>query len=181
MSDPYDVLYRAIGRAVYEWAWLENEVSAFVFDLCAIHSRAFYEDKGVGVVASAYHVNAELKANIAVAKALAHELSEIPDFFARVESTLNPINNELRNERNRYVHDRWHVAGDEAFRYKSGSVIRREAATAQTILEHATRKHFESIGEVEAFADRLVEQRRMLMELSQEARDIYLLRYPERE
>jgi regulator of RNase E activity RraB len=45
----------------------------------------------------------------------------------------------------------------------------------------AGQKHFDSIGEVEAFADLIAVQRQEVMALSDEAQGIYRLRYPEEE
>lgn len=179
MPTPFDDLHRAIGRVVYEWAWLENDVACLVFDLCALHSPAFYRDPGAARVATAMNADLDLRANIAVAKTLAHQVSDRPGFFERIETALNIVNNELRNERNRYVHDIWHLIGDQPFRYKAGAAIRRQKGSGDSVLEFGTRKTFSSVTEADAFADAIHSKRVDLINLSEEAQGLYRARYPD--
>src|SRR3546814_17474159 len=38
------------------------------------------------------------------------------DWYNELKTTINEIDNDLRPERNRMIHDSWHNTGDEAFR-----------------------------------------------------------------
>jgi len=180
MTEPYDDLYRAIGRVVYEWAWLEKDIAGLVFDFCALQSPAFYEDSGVGKVSIALNANLDLRANIIMVKTMAHQTSKT-EIFPRLEKVLNNVGNEMRNERNRYVHDAWFVAGGRAHRMKAGSRILRQPASGETIVEHGGITHFVSLQNVHDFADKIHETRMVIMAFSDEAENLFRLKYPEEE
>lgn len=181
MGEPYDDLYLAIGRVVYEWSWLEQDIAALIFDLSAIHSRQFYEDDGVGVVSEIFAEDIDLRTNISIAKSLAKQVVEHPDLFDRVEAILNTVNAELRNERNRYVHDTWFVLGKKPIRYKRGTSIRKVPPSGEKALELGAQKVFESFEEVSKLADAIHEARNAVIDASEHARKIYRLKYPPEE
>ena len=179
MNENYDDLYRAIGRVVYEWAWLENAIASLVFDLSALQSPNFYEDAGVGRVATVFNANLDVRTNITIAQNLAHDVRDTPGFFEKVEAALNPIANEMRNERNRFVHDSWFVTGGRPHRIKTGSRVRRESGSGAVSVELNHVKTFEAIADVHAFADRIHRQHMVVINLGDEAQALFQQRYPE--
>ncbi|MEM7667043.1 MAG: hypothetical protein AAF250_14390 [Pseudomonadota bacterium] len=181
MSDPYDELFRAIGRTVYEWSWLESDIAHFVFDLTACHSAAFYDDSGVSRVSALLHANISLRTNIEIAKSLAYSMDGPEGFFDRVEKSLNIVANDLRNERNRYAHDLWYMAGSGSVRLKPGSKFKREKGTGETNETLASEERFTDVAQVHDLANRIHNKRKEVMALSSEAQEHYRRRNPSQE
>ena len=179
MTHSPDDLYRAIGRVVYEWALLEDLVDALVFDLTAICSRRFYEDDDIQAPYILMSSNLDLRANISTAKALALHIEEdVPDLFSRLEPVLNRIENEIRNERNRFVHDRWTLWGDKIVRAKAGTKISREPATGHPKLDIGSVKEFAQMSDVEAVADHIFAQNILIQKVREELQEAYRQKYP---
>lgn len=181
MEDPYDALFQAIGRTIYEWAWLESDVAALVFDLSAYKSPAFYEDAGVGRVSMLINANLDLRTNIAIAKSLALDVAGRPDFYQEVCNALNPIANDMRNERNRFAHDIWYVAGSGAVRLKPGTSIKNEPGSGIPRDDLRVERRYADLKEVREFADLIAAQRKKLSELSETVQEMFQLRYPAEE
>lgn len=177
-KDPYDELYHAIGMVVYEWAWLESEVAALVFDLCAIHSSAFYDDQGADAAFFAFHANIDLRSNISVAKTLAFQSDFEAGLFEKTENILNRIGNDLRNERNRYVHDIWYVVEGSATRMQAGTRITRIKGSGAPSLATVKTQRYDKVEDVRAFANKIIEIREELRDLSSSAQEFYRKKYP---
>lgn len=178
MSHPYDDLFCAVGRVVYEWSWLENDVAALVFDLSAIDMPSFYSSFEGDALVNALSANLDLKANIAIIKTLAFAIDDQSDFYTRVERVTNFIGNELRNTRNRYVHDRWHINTGKVIRYKSGTVIKREPSSGKRLISYGSTEEYASVSEVDAFAEKIHLARRDIMRLSEEAQSLFRQKHP---
>ncbi|WP_305097397.1 hypothetical protein [Croceibacterium aestuarii] len=182
MTISLEDLHRAIGRVVYEWAHLEDGVDALVFDLAAILTRAFYDERGAGLAYMLLTSNLDLRANIATAKALALQAAEdLPDLFVELDPVLNNIEGELRNERNRFVHDRWIILNEKIVRVKAGSKISRERGSGQHRLDIGTIKEFAQLSEVESVADHIAETRHAIFRFQDQLQEAYRQKFPPEE
>ncbi|MEQ9247644.1 MAG: hypothetical protein RLO21_16835, partial [Nitratireductor sp.] len=85
----------------------------------------------------------DIRGKIVTAKALAHQIDEIdsPGFYDRVEELLNYVDNELRPERNRYVHDNWSIAGSAAMRMRLAPKITRPQARQRDLTMWSGRRY----------------------------------------
>lgn len=98
-----------------------------------------------------------IRERIATAKAFASQTpTAAPDFYARLEALLNRLDNELRTERNRYVHDLWmaNEAGPGFVRLQQRTIVSRPQSR-KLDLQIGTRKTFGTIEEIEAFVKQL--------------------------
>src|SRR3546814_7040665 len=58
----------------------------------------------------------DMREKIKVLLALGFLKKPADDWYSEFKTTINEIDNDLRPERNRMIHDSWHNTGDEAFR-----------------------------------------------------------------
>lgn len=178
----YDKLHEALGSLVREWAWLEHAVSGLIFDLAAISSKAFYEDHDIGAFYTAVASNIDLRAASAIARGLAFASKDETNQFDDIEAALNLINNELRNLRNRYVHDQWMVAAhDRIVKFQKGTKLPREAGSGERTLSLTTHEHFSSVTEIEAVVTRVHNARIWLNRISDDLQEVYRRKYPDAE
>jgi hypothetical protein len=93
-----DELAQEIGRMCLYWSELETTVSLFLLKLCDIP-----DSTTKNVIFGALDFRSKLHALLPMA------FSKKPDddWYARVEKVVNQIDNDLRAERNRIIHDSW--------------------------------------------------------------------------
>ena len=159
MDRPFDEFYeritRAVGEVCYWWAAIEHLVQDIAVHTAPLMHTA-YEKPTVSIILHIALSNGDIRQTVAAAKAIAADTMMPPEMFDRLESQLNRIDNELRAERNRFVHDLWNLEEGGITRYKRGArVIRPQARRREFVL--GTDKLYQSIEEVEAFA-RTLEQ-----------------------
>lgn len=146
--------------------------------MCSVASDNFYTDAGVSNSYALLSANLDLRGTINSAKALALSIcTDNPILFSRLEPLLNRIDNELRNERNRFVHDRWIVAGDKIVRLKTGTKISRLPSTGNIRLETETKREFATISDVSEVASRIADANRQVADLSEQIQETYRQKY----
>lgn len=178
----YVELHRALGYLVHEWAWLESQVTRLMFDLAALHSKQFYDDDGVGNFFTTVSANIDLRSSVAIVKALAFGIGEERTVFNQLEPLLNEIAVDLRNKRNRFVHDQWAVlAHDHIVRFEKGTKLPKEPGTGERRLNLGSQEQFASVAEIEAVAVRVHNTRIELMNLGEELQEAYRRKYPAEE
>lgn len=153
-----------------------------MFDLAAVHSQQFYDDPGVGTVFTVISSNTDLRTNIGIVKALAFKIGDGQTIFDRLEPLLNEIGNELRNKRNRFVHDLWLVSNaDRIVRIEMGTRLSRVPGSGERVLELSKHEEFTSLSEIDAVALQVHGARVQLLNFSDELQEFYRQRYPEEE
>jgi hypothetical protein len=144
-----DTLASLIGHIVLDWNDLEVQVKALVYLLAVYHSEHFDSEEGFHV-AFVMMGNSDLRSLIATAKALAFGVND-SKFYDKAEKVLNFIDNDLRNERNRCIHDLWNVGGNTTTRLKHGASVRKVPGSGerklelQTIREYGSRRELEQL------------------------------------
>ena len=142
----------AIGQTCYWWSRIEH----LVHDLCLHLASCLSVDFDQSVTRVPLHIaltNMDLRQRIATAKALASQAPTAnATFYDRLERLMNRVDNELRNERNRYVHDLWAIGDDEKTieRFQQRTIVTRPQSR-QRELSIGTTKPYASLVEVEAF------------------------------
>ena len=141
----YDRIALAIGETCILWGLLEVLVHDIVLHLAVYLDDSFDHDRTWHVLHIAL-TNMELREKIATAKALAHGVTtpDSPDLYDRTETLLNHMDNVLRSERNRYVHDYWQHDGEEIVRLKQGTRVIRPQSR-QTALYLWTARRYEGV------------------------------------
>jgi hypothetical protein len=91
----------ALGFLVIMWADLEDDINQFVMKLLE-QDRLHYEVVG--------HI--DFRGKIQITKSTTFTFYHPSKWFDDVERIINIIDNELRPERNRMMHDQWHRHGD---------------------------------------------------------------------
>lgn len=178
----YEKLHEALGDLVREWAWLEEGVVHLIFDLAAVGSRSFYEDQNVAAFCTIVASNIDLRTSINIAKALAFSVREEIGNFEQIEKTLNEINNDLRNERNRFVHDQWMVSySDRIVRFRKGTRIPRQPGSGERKLELSSAERYGSINHIQRLAVRVREVRSLLNDFSEICQEAYRQKFPDEE
>lgn len=148
--DQHDRIALTIGRVCYWWSAIEILTRDMCHHLSAVINRAFLDP----AVSSPIYIladNMDMRERVIALKTLACTALPLAD-FNRFESLLNRIDNEIRSERNRFVHDIWNVEENGIYRIKMGTRVQREQAfKVQPKL--LSEKTYGSITEVEAFAE----------------------------
>jgi len=93
-------LAMVIGHLCIKWAWIEETLDTFIGN---------YAPLAEGHIQHAITSNLDIKNKIQILKALAFERSQSDKWFDDVSRLLNIVDNELRPERNKYVHGVWHT------------------------------------------------------------------------
>jgi hypothetical protein len=148
MDNTSDRIFSAVGGVCAWWSTLEETVHDFILHLAACLTPDFDKPEVRMVLHSALS-NMDFRQLIATSKALASQALERP-LYLRCETILNKIDNELRTERNRYVHDSWMAEGAKIERSKQGTVVSRPQSRSLD-LRFETITPFETIEKVEAF------------------------------
>lgn len=106
-STPLGQIADSLGFLCMAWSWLEREVDSLLLTL--LHPA---DEKAAAAVIYNMDMRDKLKA------ALAAGFSKKPsdEWYSELRSIITEIDNDLRLERNRMVHDSWHHTGDEIFR-----------------------------------------------------------------
>lgn len=138
----------AIGSIIIDWGHMESMVKALIYDLALWHSGAFEDEEEFQVLFTALS-NTDLRSAIATAKGLAHGVGE--NFYVRTEKVLNRIDNELRSERNRYVHDVWQPTRSGFKRIRAGVSVRRAPASGERQIALQTVREFNGVEELRDF------------------------------
>ena len=152
-SDPgYYPLFEKIGEVSALWSTVENDLRGFVIDLSCWHDGKFLEDHPEDTGAFICLITAighmELRGLVATAKVLAHWVNTPEGFYERCEPLLSKFDNDLRNRRNRYIHDSWILWGDKIKRFRSGSAIRREQGSGTRKYDYSPTEEFSSMDEI---------------------------------
>ncbi|MBX7514828.1 hypothetical protein K3179_09760 [Qipengyuania sp. GH38] len=180
-SATYNALYAALGQVVYEWAWLEDDVASLIIALTNVQSKHLMQDQGFGKFLLAVDANVDLRTNIQIAKALTRYVETDTDFRGRADKTLNFIGNELRNDRNRYIHDLWYVAGERFMRLKKGTTVKRVKGSGEVKVDLRSITEFQTLGDVKALVTRIQKERRNLGILHGELGDLFTYLYGDEE
>lgn len=143
----------AVGQSCLWWSTLEHIVHDLCLHLASCLSLDFEETVNRVTLHMALS-NMDLRERIATAKAYASQAPTAnASFYNRTEKLLNRLDNELRPERNRFVHDLWMIDGETVEQFKAGTVVSRPQSH-KLELSIGTAKPLK-VEEVEAFAKAL--------------------------
>lgn len=112
----------ALGHLCIVWGWLELTINAFLYELMSA------DDASAVVV-----LNMEFRERLRTIKALAFHRHPSSDWCKNVHKEIETIDGELRNERNRMVHDTWHANGSEALRITQFAKVKNVQAFQRTL------------------------------------------------
>lgn len=120
---------KAIGFICLYWAYLGEVLNATLELLIPMHDRGF---------SLCLTSNIDFREKIQIAIALGHKRKCSNAWFENLLEQLNYIDNELRPERNRMVHDNWDWAGPEIVRRQYATKLKRlQARQPHTLtIEH---------------------------------------------
>lgn len=162
----YEELAQVIGEVVMEWTYIESLVADMAINLASYRDRAYEEDPVRNPFTMAI-LCMKLPERIALTKALAHAVADPTDYYPRLERALNVLDNELRTERNRFIHDSWHFHGSEIVRLTEGPKMVRPQAQRREI-SMGVKKRYANTEAVRTFHDQLVATRISLVDLDNE-------------
>lgn len=147
----YDQVTQAIGEVCLWWTALEDVTLGLCLNL-AVYIDLSYERKTAWNTLNIVLLGMDIRGKIATAKALAHHVDNphSADFYDRLEALLNFLDNTLRGERNRYVHDTWHFDENAIVRAKHAPVVRRTQSRSRELFLHSDRE-FKDVEEVRRF------------------------------
>lgn len=143
------------------WASIDSVIHDLILHLATHLHVAFYEEEEVYQILHVTVSAMDERSKIIVAKALAHRVDEknSPTFYDRTEQLLSYIDNEIRPERNRYIHDEWTTIGEGgdrgAMRVKRGPQVYREPPRNERAFGIWKVKDYPSLGAVDEFAKNL--------------------------
>ena len=96
-----------LGYLCLAWSWLELEINAM---LCTLMHPSDLE------TAASVVNNMDMRDKFKALLAVGFVKKPSDEWYMELKTLVDQIDNDLRPERNRMVHDSWHNAGDEAFR-----------------------------------------------------------------
>ena len=164
-----DRIYLAIGRTCDWWSTIEH----LVHDICLHLAECLSTDFSQSVTRLPIHIalsNMDFRERIATAKAFASQApTAAADFYSRLESLLNRLDNELRSERNRYIHDLWmaNEQGSGFVRFQQRTIVTRPQSR-ELDLQIGTKKTFGTVEEIEAFVTILEDMYHKLVTIDNE-------------
>jgi hypothetical protein len=116
----------ALGLACISWSLLEDVVGDTLAELIPL------EHEDGADIAGAVNANVDFRSKLQVLLAVGFVRKPGDNWFYELEHLINRIDNELRPERNRYVHDVWRIdlgeAQAEIVRITRGSKLKRPQA-----------------------------------------------------
>ena len=114
----FDEVLRGIGFVCKSYAHLESDIDYFVQAMSGMR-------RGLSNPVTS---SMDLSAKIEAAKLLAFEGKKTDDWYKECRTVLNIIQNEIRPERNRYVHDIWVLSKKSAIRVTNKPKIKKQQA-----------------------------------------------------
>lgn len=136
-----ELALQALGRSVIAWSYLERAVEHSLGILLGQCGMPFEESL---VVAT----NVPLRDRVPLIATLAHRKYATRPWFSQLIELTNRVNNELRNRRNRIMHDSW-AEGDEGFLERRSSVkpklVRPQARKYELVSPNFERVDYEDI------------------------------------
>lgn len=115
----FDRLATALGHISIQWAWLERILAYHIMTLTPL------EDDAVGrTITSAM----DMRRKVQVLKALAFERRPTARWFNLMIGSLNYIDNNLRDRRNRFTHDEWYMPGNSLVKTTNEIKLRQPQA-----------------------------------------------------
>jgi hypothetical protein len=162
----YDQIALAIGDACIWWVTIEHVVHDIILHLAVYLDPAFKATTAARDILHTTLASMDSREKVATAKALAHSVntSDSPDFYERTEELLNYVDNVLRPERNRYIHDLWEIDGKAIIRLKIGARVIRPRPRKRE-LQLWTQRTYQSIESIREFVTTLELAYRDLVEL----------------
>jgi hypothetical protein len=139
----YDEIALIVGDVCLRWASIESVIHDICLHLAdEIDGSDFSHRKAWDLLHVALS-QMDIRQKIAVAKVYAHQIKNpYPgDFYDRTESLLNYIDNAVRLERNRYIHDEWETEGSEIVRAKLGATVQRPQSHQRIIAIWSERRY----------------------------------------
>lgn len=137
----YDDIASCIGNVCIWWAGIEDVILGLSLHTAQVLEPAFDTSMAWNMLHIAL-LNMDPRARIANAKAAIHYIDDprSADIYDRAEALLNFVDNSLRPERNRYVHDVWAVRESASLaRMKPIAIVTRPQSRKrelQTYVEH---------------------------------------------
>lgn len=147
MSEPekiYDKIAYAIGSVCLVWASIEEHLHDLILHAAVCTDPAFDGDSAWDTLHIAV-TNMELREKIATAKALIHKIDQTGELYDEAETLLNHIDNGLRMERNRYVHDSWSHEEGVIRRIAYGAKVKRQPSTGKRELRLTTDQQYATV------------------------------------
>jgi len=166
--NPFQRIIDALGDLCLTWSNIDGVVHDIVLHLSTVLNPAFEpygppEPKPWDLLHVAL-TNMDERGHIATAKAYAHYTAEwiatfskadAATFYDRAEQLLNYVDNVLRPERNRFIHDYWELGDDlSVVRTKMGTQVRRPQSHQREVHLYTSRV-YANVEEVEAFVTNL--------------------------
>lgn len=180
--DEYEKLYARIGEVASLWASLEQSLRALLHDLATLQNPIFShpDDDSAFIVAITMAGHMDARQLIASAKVFAHWASaDINGFYGKATRLLSNIDNDLRNQRNRYVHDQWYIMGDRIGRIQGGSIVKNEPSTGEPKYQYHRDTRYQNLEATGQLAKDIRAAILALDEMAQEVRDAALAKWPQ--
>jgi len=118
-GSPLGQISKPLGHLCMAWSWLELEIDTFLIVLVTPDDY----DIGAAIV---YNMDFRDKLRAALATGFIKKPSD--DWYDELKSAINEIDNDLRKERNRMIHDSWHHTGSDIFRLTNYAKVEHEQA-----------------------------------------------------
>jgi hypothetical protein len=118
-ESPFADHAREIGNLCIAWSRLELEVTVFLYTLM----------QPVGNLEAIIPItNIDFREKLDAVLALGFHKKRSDDWFAKLRAAINEIGNDLRPQRNRFVHDHWLQAGGEVIKFTMKTSVHYEQA-----------------------------------------------------
>lgn len=169
-SDTLDQVATEIGRSSYWWGNIEHTLQTLCVNLARFTGEEL-ESEAVWAVLSTILSHMDVRQRVAVAKVLAAQGVD-PDLYGQIERVLNTIDTDLRNERNRFVHDQWQIEEEAIVRRKHGARVTRPQSRTLAVSQ-STDRVYADVAEVARFTGRVAATFDELTRLDRELVDLH--------
>lgn len=144
----YSTVATAIGEVAIWWSGIETTTYDLAIRLSMLGDRQMYNRQSLKVLRLML-ANMGQRELFATVKALAFNASQ-NHIFPKLEPLINELDNQIRAERNRIIHDSWYATGETASRTSRGAKIinagpRNRVLRIQHVVKYASFDELEAV------------------------------------
>lgn len=147
---PHDRIAIAIGRLSMRWSHIEQALFSFCWSSASLVSDRRGGGRLIEPVFDALIGDMDARRLLEVGRRLIHQIDDdrFPNLFKDVSELFSHINDKVRNERNRWIHDVWFPYGDEVYSYDSRTTFKKVPHGKHAMLRLRKRR-FDSFEELD--------------------------------
>jgi len=161
----YEEVAKAVGHVCVAWADLEWQLVCLASDLSKVIAPE-YKDRRLCYPFEIALSQTDMREKIMIVKVLAHTARGDATFYDDLCTVVNEIDNDLRPQRNRYVHDHWLSGEEQILRIHHSPKIFQPQANQRKMHRRSVHRYSQT-DEMFCLVDQIEEARAKVIELAE--------------